>query len=254
MRACENCNRDISKSNYARHLIACKSGRTFVKMEKCPHCEISFKNIKSTCNHVRWCKSNPKNTIPKIIKKRIGFNDEYKKKMSETIKELWKTETYINSQMNRPKRLGQIHSKETKEKMSVSALKSKHRRLCKSTRKYIKKSGEIVLLDSSWEEILAKRLDHCNIEWIRPKETLKWIDSKNVEHNYFPDFYIPKHDIYLDPKNPIAFLNQIEKVEYLQEHYKNVIFIKTKKECEDFDIYVHLNVGVSSLSSKQVKR
>ena len=237
MKICENCNRNISKSNYLRHLVACQSGRTFVKLQKCPYCELPFENVKSTPNHVRWCKLNPTQIEPKVIKPRKPRSDEYRKKMSLIITELYKNnEEYRNKRKNIPKIFGRLHSTETKEKIRVAALKSKHRRLCKSTRKYIKLTGEIVLLDSSWEEIIAKKLDQTNIEWIRPKDTLKWIDKNNIEHNYFPDFYIPKYDLYLDPKNPIAFLNQIEKVNYIQKHYKNVIFIKTKIDCENFDI------------------
>ena len=52
MKICENCNRNISKSNYLRHLVACQSGRTFVKLQKCPYCELPFENVKSTIKFI----------------------------------------------------------------------------------------------------------------------------------------------------------------------------------------------------------
>ena len=54
---------------------------------------------------------------------------------------------------------GKPHTEETKLKIQAKALASKHRRLLKSTRVYVKKDGTEVLLDSSWEELLAIRLD-----------------------------------------------------------------------------------------------
>ena len=60
-----------------------------------------------------------------------------------------------------------------------------------------------VLLESSWELELAESLTNSNVEWIRPK-FIKWIDLEGTTRRYFPDFYLPKYDIYLDPKNPYA--------------------------------------------------
>ncbi len=126
-------------------------------------------------------------------------------------------------------------SLETRNKLSIIGRKSKHRRILKSTRNYTCKDGTVVLLDSSWEECLAKRLDELDVLWIRPKIPLKWIDHQNKDHNYFPDFYLPKFDIYLDPKNPIVYIKQQEKINYLLKNYKNIYFLKTLEECKHFN-------------------
>jgi len=60
-----------------------------------------------------------------------------------------------------------------------------------------------ILLESSWELELANFLTINNIEWIRPK-FIKWVDLEGSTRRYFPDFYLPKYDLYLDPKNPYA--------------------------------------------------
>ena len=60
-----------------------------------------------------------------------------------------------------------------------------------------------ILLESGWELDLAEFLTNNNIEWIRPK-FIKWIDLQGITRRYFPDFYLPKYDLYLDPKNPYA--------------------------------------------------
>lgn len=67
-----------------------------------------------------------------------------------------------------------------------------------------------VLLESSWELEIAKFLDENNIRWIRPK-FIRWFDeTTNKNRLYYPDFYLPDLNLYLDPKNPTA----VAKSEY----------------------------------------
>lgn len=69
-----------------------------------------------------------------------------------------------------------------------------------------------IFLDSSWELKLAQFLDANSIDWERPKGV------KYGTKTYFPDFYLPKYDLYLDPKNPYLIsisqdkMNQIEQL------------------------------------------
>jgi hypothetical protein len=72
-------------------------------------------------------------------------------------------------------------------------------------------SGETVLLESSWELEIAQFLDENKFQWIRPKY-IKWVDSSGKQRNYYPDFYLPEHDLYLDPKNPYAMKQDLEKM------------------------------------------
>jgi hypothetical protein len=76
--------------------------------------------------------------------------------------------------------------------------------------------------ESSWELKIAVYLDEQGIKWIRPKESLPWFDSKGTERKYFPDFYLPELNIYLDPKNPLIIKHQTEKLKYLSENYNNL--------------------------------
>jgi hypothetical protein len=130
--------------------------------------------------------------------------------------------------------LSRPHTEESKAKLREKALASKHRRLLKSTRVYKTKNGEELLLDSSWEEILAKRLDELDIKWIRPDTPIVWTDSRNRHRNYFPDFFLPEFQIYLDPKNSAALKAQSEKVEWLRNNRSDVIFLSSAAECKNF--------------------
>ena len=128
------------------------------------------------------------------------------------------------------------HTIESKEKISQAALKSKHRRLIRSIREYVKTDGSKVMLDSSWEEELAKRLDQLNIEWIRPELPIQYLAPDGKLHNYFPDFYLPKYDIFLDPKNSYAIQVQKEKLDIIKTSMNNLIIIGTLEECKSFNI------------------
>lgn len=71
--------------------------------------------------------------------------------------------------------------------------------------------NKIVTLESSWEVRVADRLGELSIQWTRPKP-LPWVDKCGVRHLYFPDFYLPDYDLYLDPKNEFVMGLHEEKM------------------------------------------
>jgi hypothetical protein len=73
-----------------------------------------------------------------------------------------------------------------------------------------------VLLESSWEVEIANYLIQLGIEWNRPS-FIKWVDSNNVTRRYFPDFYLPFYNMYLDPKNPYCIVRDKEKLEKVSQ-------------------------------------
>ena len=156
-------------------------------------------------------------------------------KRTEGIKKAHAAGKYHDSHERSKGRPGKKHSDESKEKISQKARASDHRRLVRSIREYKCKDGSIVQLDSSWEESLARRLDILDIEWTRPPP-LRWIDKDGLSRNYFPDFYLPKHNIFLDPKNPQAVRVQQEKINQLKAQYNNIIFIESLDGCINFTI------------------
>lgn len=89
------------------------------------------------------------------------------------------------------------------------------------------------MLDSSWEEALAKRLDELSVAWERPGP-IQWVDLAGRIRNYFPDFYLPQYQLYLDPKNYGARLTQKEKLSWLQANRNDVIILHTLEECTTF--------------------
>lgn len=94
------------------------------------------------------------------------------------------------------------------------------------SRKNIKYNNTVqgwINLESSWELEIAEYLDENNISWIRPKDPIPWIDSKNKNHLYYPDFYLLEHDLYLDPKNEYCMTLDEEKINFIKESV-NIIY------------------------------
>lgn len=210
-------------------------------MKKCKWCnqifDTSDKPTNFIANHTRWCDLNPKKQeylveltkrssvelMNKARQKKGATNQFTKAKLNnESISHSLKGKKHPNPFKK--------HTDESKKKLRQAALSSNHRRLRKGVVEY---QGH--LLDSSWELALAIRLDELNIKWTRP-EPIKWLDENNVEHNYFPDFYLKDYDLYLDPKNPAAYQNQIKKIEILKKTIPNLKFILTLEECKKFTI------------------
>lgn len=228
--------------NYKRHANVCDGSRKRIgKRGECEHCserfDLSDKPKGWMANHSRWCKKNPKRAYyigavlgharTKMSKKSID-------RMREGIRKAHADGRYKDAPQKRYQskvRNGTLaHSEETKNKIRQKALDSKHRRLKKGIVEY-----KGVLLDSSWELALAQRLDEQSIIWIRPNP-IPWTDENGDIHNYFPDFYLPDHDMYLDPKNPHAVKVQEYKLKMLLTQYSNIYIIDSLEGCESFSV------------------
>lgn len=229
---CELCNHSISNCNFKSHRAVCDGSGPYAPLVLCKWCGIFFDKEINISNHVRWCKENPSRDLYNKDISHLSTPDAVAKRI-EAIKRAHADGKYKAAHISATGKPGKLHTPESKELMRRKALASPHRRLRKSVRDYIKKDGTIVKLDSSWEEALAVRLDEINIEWIRPLP-IKWIDENNIGHNYFPDFYLPNYDVYLDPKNPYAIKSQQKKLSLLTAQLKNLIIITSLEDCKIF--------------------
>ena len=205
---------------------------TYIKLTCCKYCSLDFEklNVSQRANHSRWCNSNPKSKSYREDLSKRATNQSGIKRSEETkekFRALHRDGRY--SHINHSEWwIGRNHTDETKEIIRQKALASPHRRLKKSTVEY-----KGVLLDSTWELELAKRLDAINIKWIRP-EPIKWIDDQGKTHHYFPDFYLPEYDLFLDPKNPQAVRVQRKKIDILLRQYPNIRILYSLSECKEF--------------------
>ena len=81
---------------------------------------------------------------------------------------------------------------------------------------YKTRQGEVVHLHSSYEIVVAQALDAARICWTRPGP-LPWTDAASVAHRYYPDFYLPDYDVYLDPKNAYLQRQDAAKLQAVRE-------------------------------------
>ena len=98
--------------------------------------------------------------------------------------------------------------------------------------------GEKFIAESSFEVKLANSLNENNIRWIRPEHFI-YKDLNNNERRYYPDFYLPDHDIYLDPKNNHLIRTDIDKINRTAFQNEIKIIILGEKYL-DYQFFKHL--------------
>lgn len=200
----------------------------------CKHCkqEFSDNTISKKSAHQRWCIDNPKREehIRALSEKgKCEKNILHLKEMKEKAISLGYTNNFTKAaKLGLPEPEHYKHTEADKLKIKEASLKSKHRRLRRKQVIY-----KDVIMDSSWEVLLAKRLDFLHIAWIRP-EPIEWIDKNKITHNYFPDFYLPEYDLYIDPKNEFAYKSQIEKIECLKTQLTNLVYLLSEDEINNY--------------------
>ena len=93
---------------------------------------------------------------------------------------------------------------------------------------YEKKSGEEVCLHSTYEVRVAESLDKNGISWIRPDPLGYFLEEKN--RLYYPDFYLPKFDVYLDPKNSYLIEKDRDKIHAVSEQNEVEVLVLSKEQ------------------------
>ena len=86
-------------------------------------------------------------------------------------------------------------------------------------------------MDSSWELDIAVWMDAHNIEWIRSRKIMFWwTDVNGKKRRYYPDFYLPFYDLYLDPKNKYLLMKDDFKLKQViaDNHIKLIYGHKTE--------------------------
>lgn len=214
---CELCGAEISKSNYSKHLRRHEEHPESFKevMYKlnhegleCQFCGKECKNRNSLCNHERLCKENPDVQdksylyMPRPNFNRCGrdaWNKGLTKYTNESIRRQAEEQKrrYQSGELPKPK--WPLSSEESREKHKLSM-----KRVYSISRERPRKKFKAgiyngIECDSSWElAYLLYCLDN-NISIVRNHRGFKyrWDDG---EHTYFPDFYLPEEDTYVEIK------------------------------------------------------
>lgn len=189
----------------------------------CKYCGKECKNKNSLVQHEIRCKQNP-NRIEYSGYAAMKFNQIGHKGHNQytKAKELGLSKPIISEETKlklsiKTKEHNKIYwsNPENKIKQSVSMRKAASEypeSYCSSNVngrvKRIKYND--IWLDSSWEVEVAKALDENNIIWNRPNKGFEyeWNESKHI---YYPDFYLPDYDIYIEVK---GFERERDRIKY----------------------------------------
>lgn len=176
----------------------------------CVFCNKLCKNNNSKRQHEIRCKKNP-NAL-KVISSFISYNEKLKSGELEKshsnhfikAKKLGLDKPIItNSTRKKLSEAGKNNvwdderRKYHSEVMAKVALENPDVYGNKQKRTIKKYKG--INFDSSWELYVAIYFDFNKINWIRPKQPFPYFWKDNW-HLYFPDFYLPDQDLYIEVK------------------------------------------------------
>jgi very-short-patch-repair endonuclease len=208
---CEKCGREISRSNYSKHLKSCDGIKrnSFKKLKECPYCGKDLSNIHGG-NHVRWCKKNPNINEEKLEKQREllkkareKITSEKRKKINKKIKEAWKKGAYKNVDHGKIFR-GKHHSKESKNKIS------------ESRKKFLRENPE----KHPWKKNKKFISEPCEyLKTILKENSIKFEEEyQPLENRYFSiDIAFPKEKIGIE----INGNQHYNKNKTLKKYYQN---------------------------------
>jgi len=101
---------------------------------------------------------------------------------------------------------------------------------CGGDTNYKKYYYKDIYMDSTWELEIAKWMDGEGIEWERSRKIMFWwTDINGNKRRYYPDFYLPKYNIYLDPKNKYLLSKSLYKLEQVKKE-NNITLIYGDKD------------------------
>jgi hypothetical protein len=89
--------------------------------------------------------------------------------------------------------------------------------------------GNSVQLQGSWEKLVSDCFSQCKIKWLRKIQKGFSYFWNNSNHLYFPDFYLPDYDLYVEVKGK-ELDRDICKYQALQNLWilrkKEILFLK----------------------------
>lgn len=224
---CTKCGSLVSKFCISRHEKSCDGdsdkfqgqSRTKATFEnylqadgtyKCPHCDKLFKKH-GIGTHIWKVHGKGINfaPIPKGSSTGRIWNKGLTKETDPRLKqqgETYRSRGYI------PINKGKKMPKEFGEKIALSMQKAiennpesySSKNVCGRAKRFkLIKNGKEIVLHSSWELTVSEYLDFKNIIWEREIPEKILYEYQGRTKRYFPDFYLPEYDKYIEVKGYI---------------------------------------------------
>lgn len=224
---CIKCRREISVVAITRHNRSCSGAEKNIKAPKeCEFCLRVFKTGSACGLHRSQCKSNPKRKTERYAawnKGKTKFTDDRILKCSESLLETIKRNPNFGRCVDAEKEI--LRRRKISERAKELGFGGYRENAGRSKKyKVVDTFGKPVTLQSSYELTCASILNELNIQWIRPGAL------KYSGRNYFPDFFLPEYDLYLDPKNEYRARLDYEKIESVKDQNNVKVCVILKDE------------------------
>lgn len=95
---------------------------------------------------------------------------------------------------------------------------------------FTRSDGTACKLQGTWELAYAKWLDNHGIRFLAHRGRIPYTDDHSVVKSYYPDFYLPDADMYVDVKNEFHFLLNEEKWEWIRKSNPDIKIVLLFKE------------------------
>jgi len=115
-------------------------------------------------------------------------------------------------------------------------IKKKKTKLWSKPSIYKTVDGKQVQMDSTWEVIMAMRLDELSIQWERDENMkLPYLSKAGRKRNYIPDFYLPAYDTYIEVKGYLTESAKHKMKSVLEVNDVKIIMLKSLIEIAGFN-------------------
>ena len=215
----------------------------------CQYCGKVCKSRNSLCNHERLCPSNKNRTLPNSgfakynqdVKegRRVPWNKGQTKETNESLR----AESIKNSEMIRQgKSIGCFGLKgddnpakrpEVRKKLSEKMLKVCSEIPERKRGRGIRGRYKGIWCDSTWELAYVIYAIEHDINFIRNSNRFEY-EWEGKTHSYFPDFYLPDSDSYVEIKGYYDARSRAKL-----EQFPGKIHVFTKDELKQVFDYVH---------------
>lgn len=172
----------MCKSNPSRDISFLKNRNFSIESTPCDFCKICFTDSKALGNHRTRCSLNPNRKIQTISEE--GKTRSVQKYKTWCENGGWSKELR-KKQSNSMRKAVLEHPDSYSVDLTIKRAK--------------KQEYKNEKFHSSWEVIVAKWLDSKNIEWQRKVPPVEYALNEST-HLYFPDFYLPDFDLFIEVK------------------------------------------------------
>ena len=121
--------------------------------------------------------------------------------------------------------------------MAYKRRRRKKKGLWSKRSEYERADGAIVEMDSTWEVVMATKLDELGINWIRdPSMKLQYVTRGGRKRNYIPDFYLPDYDLYIEVKGYWTDRARHKMKDIIKRNPGKICILESLAEISVFDV------------------